>query len=74
MHLVMAFAVCPTRRGPVRMRIENMDGVDVPTSEMPCLEQSDDGYVLADPTATGVFLFEENWLQPGVGSREGEYK
>lgn len=65
----------PTRRGPVRMRIENVDGVHVPTSEMPCLEDADgDGYVFADPTATGVFLFEENWLQAGVGSREGKYK
>lgn len=62
-------------RGPVRMRIENLDGVNVPVSEMPRLEDSDpDGYVLADPTATGVFLFEENWLQAGVGSKEGDYK
>ncbi|CAM9801278.1 unnamed protein product [Pylaiella littoralis] len=62
-------------KGPVRMRIENVDGVHVPTSEMPCLEDADgDGYVFADPTATGVFLFEENWLQAGVGSREGKYK
>ncbi|CAM9825307.1 unnamed protein product [Scytosiphon promiscuus] len=61
--------------GPVRMRIENLDGVDVPASEMPRLEDSDhEGYVVADPTATGVFLFEENWLQPGVGTRGGDYK
>lgn len=57
------------------MRIENLDGVDVPAAEMPRLEDADaHGYVLADPTATGVFLFEENWLQAGVGSREGDYK
>eukprot|EP00752_Nemacystus_decipiens_P004173 g3816.t1 len=62
-------------KGPVRMRIENLDGVDVPAAEMPRLEDADAaGYVLADPTATGVFLFEENWLQPGVGSKEGDYK
>eukprot|EP00903_Cladosiphon_okamuranus_P018047 g16608.t1 len=62
-------------KGPVRMRIENLDGVDVPASEMPRLEDSNaDGFVSADPTATGVFLFEENWLQPGVGTREGVYK
>lgn len=57
------------------MRIENLDGVEVSASEMPRLEDSDaDGYVLADPTATGVYLFEENWLQAGVGSKEGDYK
>lgn len=57
------------------MRIENVDGVDIPTSQMPRLEDSDrDGYVFADPTATGVFLFEENWLQAGVGLKEGVYK
>ncbi|CAM9532999.1 unnamed protein product [Hapterophycus canaliculatus] len=61
--------------GPVRMRIENLDGVDVPASDMPRLEESDEeGYVVADPTATGVFLFEENWLQAGVGTRGGDYK
>lgn len=57
------------------MRIENLDGVNVPEAEMPRLEASDEnGYVEADPTATGVFLFEENWLMGGVGSREGDYK
>lgn len=65
----------PGRRGPVRMRIENLDGAEVPASEMPRLEDSNaEGFVLADPTATGVFLFEENWLQAGVGSKEGVYK
>lgn len=57
------------------MRIENLDGVVVPASEMPRLELSDrDGYVQASPTATGLFLFEENWLQEGVGTREGDYR
>ncbi|CAM9441202.1 unnamed protein product, partial [Ectocarpus sp. 8 AP-2014] len=64
-----------TIKGPVRIRIENLDGVDVPASEMPRLEDSEaDGYVLAEPTATGVFLFEEIWLQSGVGSREADYR
>ncbi|CAN0305897.1 unnamed protein product, partial [Ectocarpus sp. 8 AP-2014] len=48
-----------TIKGPVRMRIENLDGGDVPPSEMPRLEDSDaDGYVFAEVTATGVFLFK----------------
>ncbi|CAM9280554.1 unnamed protein product [Ascophyllum nodosum] len=61
--------------GPLRMRIANLEGVRVPPMEMPGLEMSDaEGYVYADPTATGVFLFEENWLRGGVGTREGDYR
>ena len=57
------------------MRIANLEGVRVPPMEMPGLEMSDaEGYVYADPTATGVFLFEENWLRGGVGTREGDYR
>lgn len=57
------------------MRIANLEGVNVPPEEMPRLEMSDaEGYVFADPTATGVFLFEENWLEEGAGTREGDYR
>lgn len=57
------------------MRIESLEGENVPAKEMPRLENSDgEGYVQADPTATGVFLFEENWLEAGVGTREGHYR
>lgn len=42
---------------------------------MPRLEGSNaDGFVEAQPAATGLFLFEENWLEQGVGSVEGTYR
>lgn len=61
--------------GPVRMCIANLEGVNVPPGDMPRLEMSNtEGYVFADPTATGVFLFEENCLEEGTGTREGDYR
>ena len=64
------------RRGPVRMRIENIAGRHhVPKRNMPRLEGSDtDGYMEAVRTTTGLFLFKESWLEQGVGSDEGEYR
>lgn len=56
------------------MRIETLEGQNVPEQQRPRLQNSDSGgYVRADATATGVFLFEETWLEAGVGTREGDY-
>lgn len=65
----------PSCSGPVRIRIENLPGVNVPVGEMPRLERADEeGYVMADPVSTGAFMFDENWLQAGVGTKEGDYR
>ncbi|CAM9834660.1 unnamed protein product, partial [Pylaiella littoralis] len=55
--------------GPVRMRIE-----DVPGAEMPALENSIDGFVSAELTESGSFVFSGTALQAGVGSTEGTYR
>jgi len=55
------------------MRISDVAGRSA--RDMPRLEGADaNGYVEAVPTANGVFLFEESWLQQGVGSEDGEYE
>lgn len=42
---------------------------------MPRLERADSqGYVIADPVSTGAYMFDENWLQAGVGTKEGDYR
>ena len=55
------------------MRIGNVAGR--PGLDMPRLEGADaEGYVEAVRTANGVFLFDESWLEQGVGSDDGEYE
>lgn len=55
------------------IRIEPLVGRGV--AGMPRLEGCNaDGFVEAQRTATGLFMFEENWLEQGVGSVEGCYR
>lgn len=57
------------------MRVKNLEGVNVAAAEMPMLDHSDsNGYVLARKTAVGNHLFEECWLKPEVGTRNGDYR
>lgn len=57
------------------MRIDALEGESLPEEAMPRLEDAHhDGYAYAEPTATGAILFQEKWLQAGVGTREGDYR
>lgn len=62
-------------RGKVRMRVEAEAGKSVDVEDMPRLEGSNaEGFVEAQRTMTGVWLFEESWLEQGKGTVEGLYR
>lgn len=55
------------------MRVE--PGAETDVADMPRLEGSNaDGFVAAQRTTTGLWMFEESWLEQGKGTVNGFYR
>lgn len=67
-------SACPKTRGDVRMRIEPLKTGSTSDVDMPRLENSENGCLLAKRTATGKIMFTDISLQAGGRAMNGTYR